>query len=79
MTSQGEGNSTVQEDPQINPKIQDSLDLWRRIRDYDKENAAAPFVPVLSKKQQQKVKRQFQIGKPSFTTRSRGAPTQDNQ
>lgn len=46
----GERNSVTMEEAQINPKIQDSLDLWQHIRAYDKENAASQFIPVLSKK-----------------------------
>jgi hypothetical protein len=53
----GERNSVTKEEAQINPKIQDSLDLWQRIRAYDKENA----IPVLSKNQKQQVKKQLQI------------------
>lgn len=78
--TQKDGDTSVdQEEPHINPKIQDSLDLWRRIPDYDKENAANPYIPVLSKKHKQQVKKQFQIGKPSFTTRYRGTPPKNDQ
>nr|ABD32987.1 hypothetical protein MtrDRAFT_AC149601g9v2 [Medicago truncatula] len=49
------------EEVQINPKIQDSLDLWQHIRAYDKENAASQFIPVLSKKQKQQVKKLLQM------------------
>ena len=57
----GERNSVTMEEAQINLKIHDSLDLWERIRAYDKENAASHFIPVLSKKQKQQVKKQLQI------------------
>ncbi|AES66670.1 hypothetical protein MTR_2g077070 [Medicago truncatula] len=57
----GERNSVTMEEAQINPKIQDSLDLWQHIRAYDKENAASQFILVLSKKQKQQVKKQLQI------------------
>jgi len=34
-----------------NPLIQQDLDLWQRIKDYDQRAAENPFVPVLSRKQ----------------------------
>jgi hypothetical protein len=51
-----------------NPIIQQDLELWRRILEYDKGNAEMPFTPVLSKRQKQQVKKQLQIGKPSYRT-----------
>lgn len=36
-----------------NPRIQQDLDLWQKIKDYDQRSAENPFVPVLSKKQKQ--------------------------
>jgi len=78
--TQNEGGISVEkEQPHIDSKIQDSLDLWRRIRDYDNENAANPYTSVLSRKQKQQVKKQVQIGKPSYTTRSRGAPPKSDR
>jgi len=78
--TQNEGGISVEkEQPHIDPKIQDSLDLWRRIRDYDNENAANPYTPVLSRKQKQQVKKQVLISKPSYTTRSQGAPPKSDQ
>jgi len=42
-----------------------------RVRDYDKANTEAPFIPVLSRKQKAQVKKNLQIGKPStYKTRS---------
>jgi len=38
-------------EPQSNPNVQHDLDLWMRVRDYDKVNAEIPFTPVLSRKQ----------------------------
>jgi len=34
----------------INPRIQHDLDIWQKIKDYDKRAAENPFKPVLSKK-----------------------------
>ena len=39
--------------PHSNPNVQHGLDLWMRVREYDKANAARPFTPVLSRKQKQ--------------------------
>ena len=60
----------VYEPTQSNPNVQHDLNLWRRVRDYDKANAELPFTPVLSRKQKQQVRKQFQIGKsPPYKTR----------
>jgi len=50
-----------------------------RIRDYDKANVEMPFTLVLSKKKKQQVKKQLQIGKPPYRTRSRGDPSPTDQ
>lgn len=47
---------TVSE-PHSNPNVQHDLDLWMRVREYDKTNAKHPFTPVLSRKQKQQVKK----------------------
>jgi len=70
----GGGILVVPEYTHSNPKINESLELWRRIWDYDKANAETPFILFLSKKHKQHVKQQLQIGKPVYKTRSWGAP-----
>ena len=44
-------------EPHTNPNVQHDLDLWMRVRDYDKAKAKAPFIPVLSRKQKAQVKK----------------------
>jgi len=48
---------------QISRNVQNDLDLWARIREYDKRTAEEGFTQVLSKKQQQAQKKQV-LGKP---------------
>jgi len=63
-------------EPHSNPNVQHDLDLWMRVRDYDKANADIPFTPVLSRKQKQQVRKNLQIGKrPPYKTRSQGGST----
>jgi hypothetical protein len=63
-----------------NPTVQHDLDLWMRVREYDKANAEAPFIPVLSRKQKQQVKKNLQIGKPPpYKTRSQGGSNSGDQ
>jgi len=64
---------TVQPDAQPSRNIQNDLDLWARIREYDKCIAEEGFTQVLSKKQQQALKKQF-IGQPHYKTRAKGGP-----
>jgi len=67
-------------EPHSNLNIQHDLDLWLRVRDYDKDNAELPFIPVLSKKQKQQVKKQIQIDKPlPYKTRSQGGSNSGSQ
>jgi len=67
-------------DSHTNPNVQHDLDLWMRVRDYDKANAEAPFIPVLSRKQKAHVKKNLQIGKPStYKTRSQGGSNSGTQ
>jgi len=67
-------------EPHSNLNIQHDLYLWLRVRDYDKDNAELQFIPVLSKKQKQQVKKQLQIGKPSpYKTRSQGGSNSGSQ
>jgi len=63
-----------------NPNVQHDLDLWMRVREYDKANAELPFTLVLSKKQKQQVRKQLQIGKPPpYKTRSQGGSNSGDQ
>jgi len=39
--------SAAQEDIHSNPRIQQDMELWRRIHEYDKESAEMSFTPVL--------------------------------
>jgi hypothetical protein len=45
-----------------NPRIQQDLDLWQRIKEYDRHSAETPFVLVLSKKQNQMLKKRNSMG-----------------
>ena len=51
---------------QVTKNVQHDLDLWARIREYDQQMAEEGFTQVLSKKQQQVLKKQV-LGKPSTT------------
>jgi len=56
-----------------NSRIQHDMELWRRVRDYDKKCVESPFLRVLTRKQKQHLKKTI-VGKP-YKTRSTG----DNQ
>ena len=47
------------------------MELWNRIREYDQRAKEAPFTPVLTKKQKQKL-RQEVLSKQPYRTRSTG-------
>jgi len=67
-------------EPHSNLNVQHDLDLWMRVREYDKANTESPFIPVLSKKQKLQVKKQLQIGKPPpYKTRSQGGSNSGSQ
>lgn len=66
--------SASQEDIHSNPRIQQDMELWRRICEYDAKSPEMPFTTVLTKKQKQHLKK-IHIGKPSYRTRSRGEPS----
>lgn len=53
--------------------VQNDLDLWGRIKEYDQRTAKEGFTQVLSKKQQLKMKKQV-LGKPHYRTRAKGGP-----
>jgi len=58
--------------------IQNGMDLWARIREYDKRTAEEGFIQVLSKKQQQILKKQV-LGQPHYKTRAKGGATTSSQ
>lgn len=63
-------------EPHSNLNVQHDLDLWMRVREYDKANANRPFTLVLSWKQKQQVRKNLQIGKPPpYKIRSQGGST----
>lgn len=51
--------------------IHSDLELWARIREYDQRTAAKGLTQVLSKKQQQAMKKQV-LRKPHYKTRAKG-------
>jgi len=55
----------------VSKNVQSDLDLWARIREYDQRMAEEGFTQVLSKKQQQAMKKQV-LGKVSYNTRAKG-------
>jgi len=57
--------------------VQNDLDLWARIREYDQRMAKEGFTQVLSKPQQKQLKKQV-IGKP-YQTRAKGGSSQPSQ
>jgi len=69
---------TAQEDINSNSRIHQDMELCHRIRDYDKKSAEMPFIPVLTKKQKQHLKK-TNVGKPPYNTRSRGDTFPTNQ
>ena len=52
--------------------IQHDLDLWNRVREYDAWCANEEFMPVLTRKQKQKLKLQQVLPKKPFKTPTRG-------
>ena len=47
----------------VNPRLQHDLELWQRIKEYDKNAAQEPpFTAVLTKKQKQMMRMNFLIG-----------------
>jgi len=57
----------------VSKNVQSDLDLWAHIREYDQRIAAEGFTQVLSKKQQQAMKKQV-LGKATYNTREKGTP-----
>jgi hypothetical protein len=56
---------------QVTKNVQHDLDLWARICEYDQRMAEEGFTQVLSKKQQQALKKQV-LGKASYNTCAKG-------
>ena len=67
------GNHVQHHEIPISKNVQSDLDLWARIREYDQQMAEEGFTQVLSKKQQQAVKKKV-LGKASYNTRAKGSP-----
>ena len=68
-----------QQEVHPNKNIQHSLDLWERVREYDKRSAAGDFMPILTRKQRQKLKLQQVLPKQPTKTRARGDPHSTDQ
>jgi hypothetical protein len=58
-------------------RIQHDIELWRRVKEYDKKSMEMPLVPALTRKQKQHLKKTTS-GKP-YTTRSTGDNSTSNQ
>jgi len=66
--------------PHNNPCIQRDLDLWQKVKEYDQRAAENPlFIHVLSKKQQQMLRKHQFDGKAPYRTRSTGDASPPNQ
>ena len=59
--------------------IQDGLDLWERVRQYDERSAIEDFTSVLTRKQKQKLKLQQVLKKQPTKTRAQGDPSTTTQ
>jgi len=60
-----------------NPRIQHAMELCHCIPEYDQKSVELPFIPVLTKKQKQHLKKTI-VGKP-YKTRSRGDTSPTDQ
>lgn len=56
----------------IHPNIHQDMELLQRVPKYDQHAAEVLFPPVLSKKQEKKLKKAQILGKPMYRTRSMG-------
>jgi hypothetical protein len=68
---------TSQIEVHSNPRIQQDMELWRRILDYEKKSAEMPFILVLTRKQKQHLKKTI-VDKP-YKTRSTGDNSSTDQ
>jgi len=71
--------SLQQQEVHPNNNIQHGLDLWERVREYDKRSADEDFTSVLTRKQKQKLKLQQVLSKQPTKTRARGDPHSTDQ
>jgi len=71
--------SLQQQEVHPSKNIQHGLDLWERVREYDKRSAEEDFTPVLTMKQKQKLKLQQVLYKQPTKTRAWGDPHSTNQ
>jgi len=62
-----------------NPRIQHDMEIWQRIKYYDKKVVETPFTPVLSKKQKKFLKKQQLTRKPPYRTCSTREPSPSAQ
>ena len=71
----------VLQQQQVHPSknIQHGLDLWDRVREYDERSVSEDFMPVLTRKQRQKIKLQQLLAKQPPKTRARGDKHQTAQ
>jgi len=80
-------DTTLMVDPFLSPekhnnaRVQHDIELWNRIKEYDKRAAEeASFIPILTRKQKQNLKKQLTEGQqPCKTTRPRGAESSSQQ
>jgi len=72
-----EVNIPIQPAAHSSRNIQNDLDLWARIQEYDQRMAEEGFTQVLSKPQQKQLKKQV-IGKP-YQTHAKGGSSQPSQ
>jgi len=69
VSQDGPGNNVM---PKVrsSSRIQQDMELWRRVKEYDQKCTESPFLPVLTRKQKQHLKKTT-VGKP-YKTRSTG-------
>jgi hypothetical protein len=80
ITTSGHAIAITSPDKHSNARVQHDMDLWERIKEYDRKAAEeASFTPVLTRKHKQNLKKQLLDGKHPVNTRSRGAPPTSSQ
>ncbi|RHN79186.1 hypothetical protein MtrunA17_Chr1g0174361 [Medicago truncatula] len=74
MPTEKEQDVVILQNQEVHPSknIQHGLDLWARVREYDERSAAEDFMPVLTRKQKQKLKVQQVLAKQPTKSRARG-------
>ncbi|AET00278.2 hypothetical protein MTR_5g090310 [Medicago truncatula] len=65
MPTEKEQDVVILQKQEVHPSknIEHGLDLWARVREYDERSAAEDFMPVLTRKQKQKLKVQQVLAK----------------